>query len=106
MGQQSFSVFLCHAPEIQRLVLQDARSVLGGASPEAQRHCIESMQRLVEDLIEQGVVAEADAEALASLIYGSLSETAFWIAERESSKRLERGSIVLDMLLHGLLIQR
>lgn len=92
-------------PEIQRLVLRDARSVLGGASPEAQRHCIESMQRLIEDLIEQGVVAEADAEALASLIYGSLSEAAFWIAERESSKRLERGISALDLLLRGLLVR-
>jgi len=92
-------------PEIQRLVLRDARSVLGGASPEAQRHCIESMQRLIEDLIEQGVVAEADAEALASLIYGSLSEAAFWIAERESSKRLERGISALDILLRGLLVR-
>ncbi|OLU17210.1 MULTISPECIES: TetR/AcrR family transcriptional regulator [unclassified Pseudomonas] len=92
-------------PEIQRLVLRDARSVLGGASPEAQRHCIESMQRLIEGLIEQGVVAEADAEALASLIYGSLSEAAFWIAERESSKRLERGISALDLLLRGLLVR-
>ncbi|WP_218571904.1 hypothetical protein [Pseudomonas sp. AG1028] len=64
------------------------------------------MQRLIENLIEQGVVAEADAGALASLIYGSLFEAAFWIAERESSKRLKRVISALDLLLRGLLIQR
>ncbi|KAG1386105.1 hypothetical protein G6F60_014598 [Rhizopus arrhizus] len=63
-------------PEIQRIVLRDARAVLGGASPEAQRHCVQSMQRLIERLIAQGVVTPVDAQALASLIYGSLAEAA------------------------------
>src|SRR5471032_3397743 len=63
-------------PEIQRIVLRDARAVLGGASPESQRHCVESMQGLIDSLIQQGVVAEADPQALASLIYGSLAEAA------------------------------
>ena len=44
-------------PTIQRIVLRDARAVLGGASPESQRHCIDSMQRLLAHLIDQGVVA-------------------------------------------------
>ncbi|MGB9088180.1 MAG: TetR family transcriptional regulator [Pseudomonas farsensis] len=91
-------------PEIQRLVLRDARAVLGGASPEAQRHCVASMQRLIDQLIAQGVVAQADSEALASLIYGSLSEAAFWIAEGdEGAARLQRGTDALQLLLRGLL---
>lgn len=91
-------------PEIQRLVLRDARAVLGGASPEAQRHCVASMQCLIDQLIAQGVVAQADSEALASLIYGSLSEAAFWIAEGdEGAARLQRGTDALQLLLRGLL---
>ncbi|MGH8467093.1 MAG: TetR/AcrR family transcriptional regulator, partial [Pseudomonas sp.] len=37
-------------PDIQRIVLRDARAVLGGASADAQRNCVESMQRLIDAL--------------------------------------------------------
>ncbi|WP_423160787.1 TetR/AcrR family transcriptional regulator [Stenotrophomonas maltophilia] len=90
-------------PEIQRIVLRDARAVLGGASPESQRHCVHSMQQLIEQLIAQGVVAAVDAQALASLIYGSLAEAAFWIAEGEDGDaRLRQATSALEMLLRGL----
>jgi len=101
-------------PEIQRIVLRDARAVLGGASPESQRHCLDSMQGLIEELIAQGVVAPADARALAALIYGSLAEGAFWIAESGDSEgrdagagdggsaRLTRATEALELLLRGL----
>ncbi|MFV3289909.1 TetR/AcrR family transcriptional regulator [Pseudomonas sp. NY11955] len=91
-------------PEIQRIVLRDARSVLGGASPDSQRQCIASMQRLIGDLMQQGVIAEADPQALASLIYGSLAEAAFWIAQGEDGQgRLVQGLIALELLLRGVL---
>lgn len=91
-------------PEIQRIVLRDARAALGGALPQSQRHCIASMQALIADLMAQGIVARADPQALASLIYGSLAEAAFWIAEGEDADlRLERGAAALDLLLGGLL---
>lgn len=94
-------------PEIQRIVLRDARAVLGGASPESQRHCVESMQGLIDDLIQQGVVAEADPQALASLIYGSLAEAALWIADGDDGNaRLGRGVAALELLLRGLLVKR
>ncbi|KAG1262218.1 hypothetical protein G6F66_014317 [Rhizopus arrhizus] len=90
-------------PEIQRIVLRDARAVLGGASPESQRHCVQSMQRLIERLIAQGVVTPVDAQALASLIYGSLAEAAFWIAEGEDGDaRLAQATAALELLLRGL----
>ncbi len=93
-------------PEIQRLVLRDARAVLGPASPEAQRCCVESMQRLIDDLMTQGMVAEADSEALASLIYGSLSEGAFWIAEGDQGvDRLGHAVRALRLLLRGMLVE-
>ncbi|MGJ7541460.1 TetR/AcrR family transcriptional regulator [Variovorax sp. LT1R16] len=94
-------------PEIQRIVLRDARAVLGGASPESQRHCVESMQGLIDDLIQQGMVAEADPQALASLIYGSLAEAALWIADGDDGDaRLARGVAALELLLRGLLVKR
>ncbi len=104
----------CHAylqmaleRDIQRIVLRDARAVLGGASPEAQRHCVASMQGLIENLMRLGVVADANPQALASLIYGSLAEAAFWIAEApEATERLGQAQAALDLLLRGLLATR
>ncbi|WP_165669918.1 TetR/AcrR family transcriptional regulator [Metapseudomonas otitidis] len=90
-------------PQIQRVVLRDARAVLGGTSPDAQHGCVESMQRLIEGLMQRGVVEEADPQALASLIYGSLVEAAFWIADGEDGHaRLPRAMAALDLLLRGL----
>lgn len=94
-------------PEIQRIVLRDARAVLGGASPDSQRHCVESMWRLIDSLMQSGIVAQADPQALASLIYGSLAEAAFWIADGEDGNtRLEQGVVALELLLRGLLIKQ
>ena len=90
-------------PEFQRIVLRDAKAVLGGSSPESQRYCVQSMQRLIGNLIDQGVVEDADPQALASLIYGSLAEAAFWIADgEESDNRLTQGITALNLLLRGL----
>ncbi|MDN2675715.1 helix-turn-helix domain containing protein [Janthinobacterium sp. SUN176] len=94
-------------PEIQRIVLRDARAVLGGASPDSQRHCLESMQGLIQQLIQQGIVVDACPEALASLIYGSLAEAAFWIADGdEGNARLIKAIAALELLLRGMLLQR
>ncbi|MEE1867935.1 MULTISPECIES: TetR/AcrR family transcriptional regulator [Pseudomonas] len=94
-------------PEIQRIVLRDARAVLGGASPDSQRHCLESMQHLIADLIEQGMLAKAEPQALAALIYGSLAEAAFWIADGEDgTARLAQSVAALELLLRGLLLKR
>lgn len=94
-------------PEIQRIVLRDARAVLGGASPDSQRHCVESMRRLIDSLMQSGIVAPADPQALASMIYGSLAEAAFWIAEGEDGNtRLAQGVVALELLLRGMLIKQ
>ena len=103
----------CHAylemavePPIQRIVLRDARAVLGGASPDAQRHCVDSLQHLIANLKEQGIVVPVNPHALASLIYGSLAEAAFWIAEAEEGQaRLAEGGVALSLLLDGLLVR-
>lgn len=94
-------------PEIQRIVLRDARAVLGGASPDSQQHCIQSMQCMIAGLIQQRVVNEADPQAMALLIYGGLAEAAFWIASAEDGNvRLGQSVTALDLLLCGLLAKK
>ncbi|MGE8409897.1 MAG: TetR/AcrR family transcriptional regulator [Pseudomonas sp.] len=93
-------------PEIQRIVLRDARAVLGGASADSQQHCIASMQALIEQLIEEKTVLALAPAALARLIYGSLAEAAVWIAEVENGdERLAQASDALDTLLRGVLVR-
>lgn len=92
----------CEA-DIQRIVLRDARAVLGSPAAHTQRHCVTSLQAMLAQLIEQGVVRQADPEALAMMVYGSLSEAAFWIAEAESGvDRLKQALGALELLLRGI----
>lgn len=94
-------------PDIQRIVLRDARAVLGGASPEAQRRCVESMQQLIDDLIQRGIIARAEPQILAALIYGSLAEATLWIAASDQGQtHLANSLAALDLMLRGLLVQR
>lgn len=94
---------MAREPEIQRIVLRDARAVLGAASAQAQQSCITSLQALLRQLMAQGKVVEADPEALARLIHGSLSEATLWIAEGDDSEaRLAHSSAALDLLLRGI----
>ena len=91
-------------PDIQRIVLRDARAVLGGASQASHQHCLGTMQRLVQRLVEEGVMVQAEPRALAALIYGSLAEAAVWIAQGDDGDaRLVQSLEALDLLLHGLL---
>lgn len=99
----------CHAylemaqePEIQRIVLLDAPSVLGN-SGDSQQQCIASLQGLIEGLIGRGVVREIDPHALSVMIQGSLTEAAFWIAREEGGiGRLDQAKAVLGALLEGI----
>ncbi|RIA35977.1 TetR family transcriptional regulator [Ectopseudomonas oleovorans] len=92
-------------PDIQRIVLRDARAVLGGASPQAQRQCVESMQRLIDELMRRGIVTKAEPQALAALIYGSLEEATLWIAASDDGQtRLAQSIAALELLLRGLLL--
>ncbi|NIF16268.1 TetR/AcrR family transcriptional regulator [Pantoea sp. Cy-639] len=91
-------------PDIQRIVLRDARAVLGGASQASHLHCLATMQRVVQRLVEEGVMVQAEPQALTALIYGSLAEAAVWIAAGEDGDaRLAQGLQALDLMLNGLL---
>ncbi|ENM5731699.1 TetR/AcrR family transcriptional regulator [Vibrio mimicus] len=94
---------MAQEPEIQRIVLRDARAVLGPPSLGEQRYCITSMQKLLEQLMQRGLVVQSTPEALALMIYGSLVEAAFWIAESENSNdRLTQALSAMELLLQGI----
>ncbi|MDR6711662.1 AcrR family transcriptional regulator [Pseudomonas hunanensis] len=94
---------MAREPQIQRIVLRDARAVLGTPAPQAQLHCVASLKTLLETLMSQGLVADADAQALAVMIGGALTESALWIAEAEGqSQRLEQALAAMELLLNGL----
>lgn len=93
---------MAQEPEIQRVVLRDARAVLGLASEDAQRQCVGYMSRLLRELMEAGFVRRTDPEALACLLNGSLVDAAFWIAQADQpADRLAHTLAGLDLLLSG-----
>ncbi len=90
-------------PEIRRIVLQDARAVLGAATDSSQQQCIASLSALLQTMMNQGVIETAAPQALARLINGSRVESAFWIAqEPENGPRLNQALQALDLLMRGL----
>lgn len=90
-------------PEIQRIVLRDARAVLGPASAQSQRHCLDSMQALIAALIEHHIIQPLAPEALAALLYGCLAESALWIAQGDDAQaRLAQSMAALNVMLDGL----
>ncbi|WP_350023016.1 TetR/AcrR family transcriptional regulator [Pseudomonas protegens] len=88
--------------EIRRIVLQDARAVLGQRQP-AEEHCIDSLSRRLQALVEAGLITPAPSQALARLINGSLVDAALWIAAAEQpGQRLQQALQALELLLRGL----
>jgi len=88
--------------EIRRIVLQDARAVLGQRQP-AEEHCIDSLSRRLQALVEAGLITPAPSQALARLINGSLVDAALWIAAAEQpGHRLQQALQALELLLRGL----
>ncbi|WP_434984981.1 TetR/AcrR family transcriptional regulator [Pseudomonas protegens] len=88
--------------EIRRIVLQDARAVLGQRQP-AEEHCIDSLSRRLQALVEAGLITPAPSQALARLLNGSLVDAALWIAAAEQpEQRLQQALQALELLLRGL----
>lgn len=93
---------MAQEPEIRRIVLQDARAVLGERLPD-QEHCIDSLGRRLQTLAEAGIISPAPSQALARLVNGSLVDTALWIAaDAAPGQRLEQALLGLELLLRGL----
>lgn len=95
-------------PEIRRIILQDARAVLGDVPQSAQSVGIAALEAALQGLIDQGTVAPLHAGAMARMLYGVVTEASFWIAETDGdpAERLAQASDALDLLLSGLLAAR
>ncbi|WP_016702407.1 TetR/AcrR family transcriptional regulator [Pseudomonas chlororaphis] len=89
--------------EIQRIVLQDARAVLGDLTEASEEQCVASLSTLLDELMQAGLVVNAPSEALARLINGSLLDASLWIARDEHpGQRLQQALVGLQALLQGL----
>ncbi|WP_265497634.1 TetR/AcrR family transcriptional regulator [Providencia rustigianii] len=103
----------CHAylemalePEYQQVVLRDAKAVLGEAIAKSNLQCADSIEKILTKLMDDKVIADVNPRALAALLNGSLSESAYWIAQDNSHVRLKQSIAGVDLLLNGLLITR
>lgn len=91
--------------EIKRIILQDARAVLGQRSGTESQQCLTSLQSILQELMQAGTIHHTDSEALALLIHGSLTEASFWIADaQDSQQRLNHAVAAVQLLLNGLRI--
>ena len=91
--------------EIKRIILQDARAVLGQRSGTESQQCLTSLQSILQELMQAGTIHHTDSEALALLIHGSLTEASFWIADaQDSQQRLKHAVAAVQLLLNGLLV--
>ncbi|MDK8183521.1 TetR/AcrR family transcriptional regulator [Paenibacillus sp. UMB4589-SE434] len=95
-------------PEIQRIVLRDAPSVLGNAySQSSQSHCLASMAHMLQQLMDEKVIVRTDSESLARLLNGGLVDTAFWIAScKDAEAGLATSLHSLSIVLSGLLLDK
>ncbi|MDV2079538.1 TetR/AcrR family transcriptional regulator [Marinobacter xestospongiae] len=91
-------------PEIQRIVLRDAPSVLDEARLEAIRQpCVTAVAGLLQGLMDKAVIAPAPTAPLARLINGGLMDSALWIARSsDSDQALAEALAGLEVLLAGL----
>ncbi|AZD87439.1 Transcriptional regulator, AcrR family [Pseudomonas chlororaphis subsp. aureofaciens] len=92
--------------EIQRIVLQDARAVLGDLTEASEEQCVASLSTLLDELMQAGLMVKAPSEALARLINGSLLDASLWIARGEHpGQRLQQALVGLQALLQGLRVR-
>ncbi|MBV7534906.1 TetR/AcrR family transcriptional regulator [Duganella sp. sic0402] len=92
-------------PENRRIILQDARAMFGDVPQENQNTGIAALEAALQELIDAGTVVEVHAGLMARMLYGAVTEAAFWIAEPDSDPpvRLAVSLEALDKLLSGLL---
>lgn len=94
-------------PEIQRIMFRDGPAVLGDLSlrPSAQR-CIEALTESLTALKADGLLIDAEPEALARLINGASSHAAAWIASSPEPEETSKQAVAsFRLLLSGLLRQ-
>ncbi|MEN4905131.1 TetR/AcrR family transcriptional regulator [Luteimonas sp. TWI1437] len=93
-------------PEIRRIVLQDTRAVFGDVPAAAQSAAILTLETALQTLVDAGTVAPVAAPAAARMIYGAVTEAAFWIAESDDAQadRLAEALRTLHRVLDAILL--
>jgi len=91
-------------PEIQRIVLRDAPSVLGnGFTHPSQSQCLATMATMLQQFMDEGIIAVTDSHALARMLNGGLMNAAFWLANsQDAEKELAVALHSLGVVLDGL----
>ena len=95
-------------PEIQRIYLRDAPSVLGQRLRDLDEgSTIGEIRDVLADLMAAGRIRQTDPEALARLVNGALVDAALWVAATgggEAGQRaaLDRAIAATDVLISGL----
>lgn len=112
-GDLTLSSFLttCYAyleftldPEIQKIMFQDAPSVLGQRFRYLdQEGSIEPLKQALEMLMDNHGVVKADAEALAVMLNGAMIDSALWIALQDDTQAaLTRAYSAFEILVKRL----
>lgn len=91
-------------PEIQRIVLLDGPAVLGDpATWPSTNTCILSMSESLRQLGEEGAVVPLDADAMARVLNGALTDASLWIANSPEPEETSRRAVAaIKQLLDGL----
>lgn len=99
---------LALVPELRRIILQDARAMFGDVPQAHQRLGIAALEAALQGLIDDGVARPMHAGVTARMLYGAVTEAAFWIAEADGDPpaRLAASQAALDHLLNGLLVRQ
>jgi AcrR family transcriptional regulator len=91
-------------PEIQRIILRDAPSVLGnGFTHPSQSQCLATMATMLQQFMDEGIIAVTDSHSLARMLNGGLMNAAFWLANsQDAEKELAVALHSLGVVLDGL----
>ena len=95
----------CAAPEVERIVLIDAPSVLGWERWRAigLRHGLGLVTGVLEAGMEAGAIAPQPVAPLAHVLIGALDEGALYVARAEDRERAHADvEQILDRLIDGL----
>lgn len=94
-------------PEIQRIMLLDGPAVLGDPSRwPNQTACLRTTTRMIQALIEDGIVKPMNAEAAAHLVNGAALNAALWVAAADEPERVFASAIDAFRHLVGGLLRR
>jgi AcrR family transcriptional regulator len=99
----------CQEPEVQRIALVDAPSVLGWPTWREieARYWLGLITASLQSLIDAGLIAEQPVEPLAQTMLGALAEAGLYVAGADDvpAARAEMAAVV-RRLLEGLRIER